>query len=194
MHPLEELRFINNLSILMECGRPLLPSLRHLRDCCTDRDCLPAFDAMIQVTERGGDFTEALLEHPELCSRTSLALLRAGRRSSCLDVLLPKVASLIRSKVEGEWDPRRRFFETWALMTESGIPVEESLTELRHDFGKGPLAEVAEGLRTAVASGKKLYEGARRFPEVFDAVSIDLLQYGEARNLAKALRGITQLI
>ena len=62
-------------------------------------------------------------------------------------MLLPKLAKLVRATVSGEWDPRRRFFETWALMVESGISSEEALGELRHDFRRGPLGEVAEGLR-----------------------------------------------
>jgi type II secretory pathway component PulF len=190
----EELRFINNLAVLLEVGRPLLQTLRNLKDCCHDPACVPAYEAMIEVTERGGDFSEVLPDYPQLCSRSTLALLKAGRRSSCLGVLLPKMARLVRATVEGEWEPRRRFFETWALMVETGISLQDGLGELQHDFKRGPLGEVAEGLRRAIAGGKSLADGAHDFPEVFDALSIDLLQYGEARDLARALRSITQLI
>ena len=110
----EELRFINNLSILFEIGRPLLASLRHLRASCQQEDCLEAYEAKIQATERGGDFTDPLADYPQLVSRSSLALLKAGRRSSCLGVLLPKLSRLVRATVEGEWDPRQRFFMSWA--------------------------------------------------------------------------------
>jgi type II secretory pathway component PulF len=190
----EELRFINNLSVLLSIGRPLASSLRHLRATCKDQSCLPAYDAMIERTEKGGQFTDVLGDYPQLCSRSVLALLRAGRRMSCLGVILPKLAKLVRATVSGEWDPRRRFFETWALMVETGISNEEALGELRHDFRRGPLGEVAEGLRAAAQAGQSLGEGAERFPEVFDAVSRDLLQYGEHRDLARALRSITDLL
>jgi type II secretory pathway component PulF len=190
----EELRFINNLSVLISCGRPLLSSLKHMRQTCKDPACAAAYEAMIERTEKGGQFTDVLTDYPQLCSRSVLALLRAGRRTSCLSVILPKLAKLVRATVSGEWDPRRRFFETWALMVESGISNEEALGELRHDFRRGPLGEVAEGLRAAVLAGKTLAEGAERFPEVFDAVSRDLLHYGEHRDLANALRSITDLL
>lgn len=190
----EELRFINNLSVLMSVGRPLLSSLRSMRDTCREPACVAAYDAMIERTEKGGQFTDVLPDYPQLCSRSVLALLKAGRRSSCLAVLLPKLAKLVRATVSGEWDPRRRFFETWALMVETGISNDEALGELRHDFRRGPLGEVADGLRAAVEGGKSLAEGAARFPEVFDAVSRDLLHYGEHRDLARALRSITDLL
>jgi len=77
----EELRFVNNLAVLFEMGRPLLSSLRHLKASCQQEDCLEAYEAMIQATERGGDFTEPLADFPQLVSRSSLALLKAGRRS-----------------------------------------------------------------------------------------------------------------
>ncbi|MCO5169242.1 MAG: type II secretion system F family protein [Planctomycetes bacterium] len=190
----EELRFINNLSVLMSLGRPLLPSLKAMRSTCREQACIAAYDAMIERTEKGGQFTEVLADFPQLCSRSVLALLKSGRRSSCLAVLLPKLAKLVRATVSGEWDPRRRFFETWALMVETGISNDEALGELRHDFRRGPLGEVAEGLRASVMGGKSLAEGARRFPEVFDEVSVDLLHYGEHRDLARALRSITDLL
>ena len=190
----EELRFINNLAVLFEIGRPLLASLRHLRMSCQQEDCLEAYDAMIQATERGGDFTDPLGDYPQLVSRSSLAVLKAGRRASCLGVLLPKLSRVVRATVEGEWDPRQRFFMTWALMVEGGIAIPEALSELSHDFRSGPLKEVADGLRTDNMAGRMLADGARRFPEVFDEVSIDLLRYGEARDLARALRCITRLL
>lgn len=190
----EELRFINNLSVLLSAGRPLLTSLKHMRSTCKEPICVAAYDAMIDRSEKGGQFTDVLSDFPQLCSRSALALMKAGRRSSCLAVLLPKLAKLVRATVSGEWDPRRRFFETWALMVESGISSEEALGELRHDFRRGPLGEVAEGLRGSILGGKTLAEGAERFPEVFDAVSRDLLHYGEHRDLARALRSITDLL
>lgn len=190
----EELRFINNLSVLLTAGRPLITSLKHMRSTCKEQNCIAAYDAMIERSEKGGQFTDVLSDFPQLCSRSALALMKAGRRSSCLAVLLPKLAKLVRATVSGEWDPRRRFFETWALMVESGISSEEALGELRHDFRRGPLGEVAEGLRGSILGGKTLAEGAERFPEVFDAVSRDLLHYGEHRDLARALRSITDLL
>lgn len=190
----EELRFINNLSVLLSAGRPLLGSLKHMRATCKEPSSLAAYDAMIDRSEKGGQFTDVLSDFPQLCSRSVLALMKAGRRSSCLAVLMPKLAKLVRATVSGEWDPRRRFFETWALMVESGISSEEALGELRHDFRRGPLGEVAEGLRGSILGGKTLAEGAERFPEVFDAVSRDLLHYGEHRDLARALRSITDLL
>ena len=191
----EELRFVNNLSVLLQCGRPLRTSLENMRDSCHNEQIKDAYDRMVKsVQQDSGDFTAVLAEYPQLCSRASLALIRAARRSNCLGVVLPKLARLVQARVEGELDPRQRFLETWALMVETGFTIEEALTELRHDFSQGPLKDVAEGLRSTAASNKSLADEARRFPEVFDANACDLLLYGEARDLAHALRSITRLI
>lgn len=77
---------------------------------------------------------------------------------------------------------------------ECGFPTEQALGELAHDFAHGPLGEVADGLRSAAKSGRSLAKAAERFPDVFDAMSLDLMTYGEARDLPNALRAITQLI
>jgi type II secretory pathway component PulF len=189
-----ELRFLNNLSVLIALGRPIVDSLRNLRQDSRDPTLREAYDAMIAAAERGDDFTSVLADFPQLCSRSSLALLTASRRASCLSVVLPKLARLVRAKVDGELDPRQRFFETWALLVESGFSSDEALAELAADFHHGPLGEVAEGLRSATRGGKKLVAAAERFPEIFDATSRDLLQYGEARDLPNALRAITRLL
>ena len=57
------------------------------------------------------------------------------------------------------------------------VAVARELTKLHEEFFRGTLAE-----------------GAERFGEVFDAVSRDLLHYGEHRDLAHALRAITDLL
>lgn len=189
-----ELRFLNNLSVLMELGRPIVDSLENLRQDCRDKTLREAYDAMIAAAKRGDDFAATLADYPQLCSRSSLALLTTSRRSGCLSVVLPKLARLVRARVEGELEPRQRFFETWALMVESGFSSDEALGELAHDFHHGPLGEVAEGLRAATRSSVKLATAAERFPEVFDATSRDLLRYGEARDLPNALRAITRLL
>ena len=78
----EELRFLNNLSVLLECGRPLLTSLKVVSEDCREEHFKPAYEAMISCVAKGGDFTKVLGDYPRLCSRTSLALLKAARRSS----------------------------------------------------------------------------------------------------------------
>ncbi|MBL4846511.1 MAG: type II secretion system F family protein [Planctomycetes bacterium] len=190
-----ELRFINNLAVLLECGRPLRNSFRVMKDASlgTPKE-KEAYEAMAKAVEKGEDFTLVLADFPELCSRSSLALLKAARRTSTLAAVLPRLAVLVRARHEGELDPRQRFFETWALMVETGFSIEEALQELCQEFSHGPLREVADGLRAANRSNKLLAEGAILFPEVFDPVSCDLLRYGEARDLAKALRAINRLI
>jgi type II secretory pathway component PulF len=190
----EELRFITDLSVLLGYGRPLLGSLKNMASDCRDPSHAPAYAAIIECAEKGGDFTSVLGDYPHLVSRTSAALLKAARRANCLAVVLPKLALLVQAKVEGELDPRGRFFETWALFIESGFKVEESLRELSTDFSRGPLGEVAEGLRASSAKGKSLAEGAKAFREVFGASAVDLLEYGESRDLASALRAINELI
>ena len=190
-----ELRFLNNLSVLLECGRPLRNSFAVLREACLGSPAeKQAYAAMSRAVDKGEDFTLVLADFPQLCSRSSLALLKAARRTSTLAAVLPRLALLVRARVEGELDPRRRFFETWALMVETGFSVDEALEELGQEFSHGPLYEAAEGLREANRSDRLLAEGAKRFPEVFDPVSCDLLRYGEARDLAKALRAINRLI
>jgi type II secretory pathway component PulF len=189
-----ELRFMNNLSVLMECGRPLEDSLRNLQKDERSENLRDAYSAMVDSLLRTGDFTAPLPEYPQVCARSSLALLRAARRTSTLAKVLPLLATLVRARVEGELDPRQRFMETWALMVETGFSIDDALAELGKEFSSGPLGEVAEGLRSAVRSGRTLAEGAQRFPEVFSAASRDLLNYGEARDLAFALRAINRLL
>jgi type II secretory pathway component PulF len=77
---------------------------------------------------------------------------------------------------------------------ESGFTIEETLVELAHDFSRGPLGEVAKGLRASAKNGKSLATGAKAFPETFGSAALDLLNYGESRDLATALRSITELI
>jgi type II secretory pathway component PulF len=194
----EEARFLNNLAVLLDCGRPLEASLKALREDTveggTDGRIVKAYDAMIDRVRTGGEFTDALGDYPELCSRAALALLRAGRRSGMLEAVLPKAARLVRASCEGEWDPGRRFLEWWAVMAEAGIESRAALEVLATDFARTPLGEVASGLAVALGAGKPLHEAARAYPECFDASARDLLYYGECRNLARALRAICQLV
>ena len=190
----EEVRFLNNLSVLLECGRPLEASLRALGAECQDERCRDAYDAMVERVRTGGEFTDALGDYPELCSRAALALLRAGRRSGMLEAVLPKAARLARASTEGAWDPARRFLEWWAVMAEAGIESRAALDVLAADFACTPLGEVAKGLSLALGNGKPLHQAAADFPEFFDAAARDLLHYGESRNLARALRAICQLV
>ncbi len=190
----EEVRFLNNLAVLLECGRPLEASLRAVRDEAETDRARVAYDAMIECVRTGGEFTSVLGDFPEICSRAPLALLRAGRRSGMLEAVLPKAARLVRASCEGEWDPARRFLEWWAVMAEAGIDSGTALEVLEADLSRTPLGEVAGGLRNGLTKGKPLHEAAREFPEIFDAAARDLLQYGECRNLARALRAICQLV
>ena len=77
----EELRFINNLSVLISYGRSLDESLANIGADCRDDGFAPAYKAMVECVNKGGDFTSVLADYPQLCSRTSLALLKAARRS-----------------------------------------------------------------------------------------------------------------
>lgn len=190
----EEVRFLNNLSVLLDCGRPLEASLRALCEECENPRCHEAYEAMIERVRTGGEFTDVLGDFPEVCSRAALALLRAGRRSGMLEAVLPKAARLVRASCEGEWDPKSRFLEWWAVMAEAGIESRAVLEVLEGDFARTPLGEVASGLRAALEKGKPLHEAAKLFPEFFDAAARDLLHYGECRNLARALRAICQLV
>ncbi len=197
----EEVRFLNNLAVLLDCGRPLEASLRALKEECPkegreggDNRCCAAYDALIERVRTGGEFTDVLGDYPELCSRAPLALLRAGRRSGMLEAVLPKAARLVRASCEGEWDPARRFFEWWAVMAEAGIDSRSALEVLETDFARTPLGEVAGGLRGGLVKGKHLHEAAKDFPELFNAAARDLLHYGESRNLARALRAICELV
>ena len=190
----EEVRFLNNLAVLLDCGRPLEAALRALREECESPRCLAAYDAMIERVRTGGEFTDALGDYPELCARAPLALLRAGRRSGMLEAVLPKAARLVRASCEGEWDPARRFLEWWAVMAESGIDSGTALEVLEADFARTPIGEVAGALRAGIAEGKHLHEAAAESPELFCAAARELLHYGESRNLARALRAICELV
>jgi type II secretory pathway component PulF len=190
----EEVRFLNNLAVLLDCGRPLEASLRALREECECERACGAYDAMIERVATGGEFTDVLGDFPDLCSRAALAVLRAGRCSGMLEAVLPKAARLVRASCEGEWDPSRRFLEWWAVMAEAGVDSRSALEVLEGDLARTPIAEVASGLRSGLGKGEPLHVAAKRFPEFFDGAARDLLHYGESRNLARALRAICQLV
>ena len=68
-----ELRFINNLSVLLGCGRPLKLSLEHMQADERDETLRAAYGEMVATLDKGGDFTAVLGDYPQLCSRSSLA-------------------------------------------------------------------------------------------------------------------------
>lgn len=60
----EELRFINNLSVLLSLGRPLRETLLNMQRACRSDAQRSAYDAMLEALDKGGDFTSALADYP----------------------------------------------------------------------------------------------------------------------------------
>jgi len=111
-----------------------------------------------------------------------------------LEAVLPRIVELVRHKHQGGWDPYRRFFEIWAALAEAGSPLEQTLLALSEDFAGQPLGEVASDFLKGVGEGRKLEELAAEHPEYFSTQAQHLLHCGSKRNMAKALRGVINLL
>lgn len=190
----EEYRFLNNLAVMLDLGWEIRAAISAIRDDVRDPDSRARYDNMLQRLERGEEVGDILQESELIADRTSRLIIGAGQRSGMLQARLLCAAQLVRSKYQGGWDPYRRFLETWAVLVESGISVDEALTALAEDFKEQPLGRVADEFLKGREEGRSLYEVAQKYPEFFPVQACQLLRYGERRNMARALHSITQLV
>lgn len=116
----------------------------------------------------------------------------AGRSLSLINGE-PAREPLWRSRI-----PRRELvhlcFQLEQLLS-AGIPVVESLGELRDTVQHVRLRDIVAALLADIAAGRPLSEAAARHPAAFDAVFVSLLRAGEqAGTLPEAIRDIGSAI
>lgn len=64
-------------------------------------------------------------------------------------------------------------------LTRAGIPLIESLTDLRDSLGHARLREIVAAMIEGIQGGQTLYQAMKQHPDVFDAVFTSLIHAGE---------------
>jgi type IV pilus assembly protein PilC len=78
-------------------------------------------------------------------------------------------------------------------LTHAGVPIVESLVDLRDSAESPRLRDVVSGLIEAIEGGNSLSQGLAEFPETFDKVFVSLVRSGEQTGrLPEVLRSLTE--
>ncbi len=72
------------------------------------------------------------------------------------------------------------FTRELAVLLKSGIPLSEALTSLREKSSSIALGAIIGKLLLDIENGQSFSQALSRFPKVFDALSVNLVQIGEA--------------
>lgn len=82
-----------------------------------------------------------------------------------------------------------------AQLMRAGVPILESLTDLRDSLDSPQFKEVIASLIEIIESGKNLSQSMEEFPEIFDTLFVNLIRAGEASGkLAEVLEALTDMI
>ena len=78
-------------------------------------------------------------------------------------------------------------------LTEAGVPILESLTDLRDSIDNAYFREVLSAMVASIEGGKTFSESMAEFPKVFDEIFISLVEAGEqSGELGKVLQNMTE--
>ncbi len=78
-------------------------------------------------------------------------------------------------------------------LAQAGVPIVESLADLRDSFAATRMREIAAGLVEAIEGGRSLSQALAEFPRAFDAVFVGLVRSGEqSGRLPEVLRSLTE--
>lgn len=190
----EEYRLLNNVGVMLDLGWDILTAIKAIRDSVIDDDTKVLYDHMLERLEKGDDLGDVLAESKLINASTSRLIIRSGQSTGMLQERLTRTAELVRWSFQGGWDPRRRFIETWAVLVEVGVSLEQSLVALTEDFADQELGVLAQEFLDARRENKPLYTIAAKFPDFFSKTCCQVFEYGEKRNMARALRSIIQLV
>jgi type IV pilus assembly protein PilC len=82
-----------------------------------------------------------------------------------------------------------------AQLTRAGVPLLESLTDLRDSLDSPQFKEVIGSLIEVIESGKSLSQAMEDFPKIFDTLFISLIRAGEASGrLPEVFESLTDMI
>lgn len=105
-------------------------------------------------------------------------------------------APVQRSRFGGQRIDRREliaFCFQLDQLTRAGVPILESLTDLRDSIGNPRFREVLAELIESVEGGKTLSQALARHPRIFDDVFVSLIRAGEETgNLPEVLHNLTE--
>jgi type IV pilus assembly protein PilC len=90
--PHEVFSFCNALSLLLECGLPLVKALNILASRLDNRTVARAAAAMAKSVEEGRSFSDAASQHAPFLPGQFIAMLRAGEKSGKLGEMLSRIA------------------------------------------------------------------------------------------------------
>lgn len=78
-------------------------------------------------------------------------------------------------------------------LTQAGVPILESLTDLRDSIDNARFCEVLSAMITSIEGGKTFSESMAEFPRVFDEIFVSLVEAGEeSGKLSEVLQNMTE--
>ena len=81
----------------------------------------------------------------------------------------------------------------FAIMLSAGVPIAQLLSILKEQAEYYPLKKILNEVYVDVSNGKSLSEGFRKFPELFDEITLSLIEAGEASGtLEKIFRKLSK--
>lgn len=190
----EEYRLLNNVAVMLDLGWDIITAVTAMRDDVVEKELREHYDEMLNRLHKGDDLGDVLAESKLVNAATSRLIIRTGQSTGMLQERLIRTANLVSFNYQGGWDPRRRFLETFAVLVEMGVHIEQALEALNEDFAGQMLGEVCQQFLQARKNSEPLYTVAQKFPEFFSHQCCQLLRYGERRNLARALHSIIKLV
>lgn len=190
----EEFRILNNLAVMLDLGWDILTAVNAIRDDVTDADTRAKYGRLIALLEGDVPFGDAASESRLVTDAAPCLILRAGQSSGMLQERLGQVAKLVRFRFQGGWDPYQRFIETWAVLVECGISLEDAMTALAEDFRQQPLGDVAHDILAGLRRGESIHRVAEEYPDYFSKQAVQLIRYGERKNMARTLRSLLELV
>jgi type II secretory pathway component PulF len=190
----EEHRLLNNVAVMLDLGWDIITAIKAIRDDVSIGEVRDLYDTMLARLEDGEELGDVLAESKLIHASTSRLIIRSGQSAGMLQERLKRTAELVCWSSQGGWDPRRRYIETWAVLVEVGVSLDQALVALAEDFADQELGRLSQEFLQARRKNKPLYPVAESFPEFFSKQCCQVFHYGEKRNLAKALRSIVLLV
>jgi type IV pilus assembly protein PilC len=124
---------------------------------------------------------------PELESR----LTNMGLELLTMDEVTTKQSYLGRTKISRQ--DIINFCFHMEQMTRAGVPILESLQDLRDSHDSPQFREVISAVAASIEGGKTFSEALEQFPKIFDDVFVSLVRAGErSGKLDKVLRNMTE--
>jgi type II secretory pathway component PulF len=98
LRPLAE--FLRQLNVLLRTGTPVVQALEALERQATGQEWRKVIEDVRRGVEEGRSLSEAMETHPEVFDPVCRSLIHAGESSGRMDVLLDRLASLVRQQLQ----------------------------------------------------------------------------------------------